>query len=79
LIDKANAAGFSIRGASDPAERSAIVMIALDDPAGAVNHLADRNIIIDHRPGHVRVSPHFYNLESELDLVLEELVRWRKR
>ncbi|HEY0670929.1 MAG TPA: aminotransferase class V-fold PLP-dependent enzyme [Longimicrobiales bacterium] len=79
LIDKANAAGFSIRGASDPAERSAIVMIALDDPAGAVNHLADRNIIIDHRPGHVRVSPHFYNLENELDLVLEELVRWRKR
>jgi hypothetical protein len=54
-------------------------MIALDDPQGAVAHLGERGIIVDYRPGHVRVSPHFYNLESELDLVLEELVRWRER
>lgn len=79
LIERARAAGFQIRGAAERAERSAIVMIALDDPAGAVNHLADRGIIIDYRPGHVRVSPHFYNLESELELVIDELVRWRER
>jgi selenocysteine lyase/cysteine desulfurase len=54
-------------------------MLALDDPKGAVRHLAERGIIVDHRPGHVRVSPHFYNLEAELDLVLEELVRWREQ
>jgi kynureninase len=76
LIDKAKAAGFRIRGAAAPQDRSAIVMIAMDDPKGAVNHLAERGIIIDHRPGHVRVSPHFYNLESEIDLVMDELVRW---
>jgi kynureninase len=79
LIEKARAAGFRIRGAATPEERSAIVMIAMDDPKAAVDYLADQNIIIDYRPGHVRVSPHFYNLESELDLVLEELVRWRDR
>lgn len=79
LIEKALAAGFKIRCATKPTERSAIVMIAQDDPAGAVNYLAERNIIIDHRPGHVRVSPHFYNLESEIDLIVEELVRWRER
>ena len=79
LIERARAAGFQIRGAAHRDERSAIVMIALDDPAGAVDYLAERGIIIDYRPGHVRVSPHFYNLESELDLVMDELVRWRER
>jgi selenocysteine lyase/cysteine desulfurase len=79
LIEKAQAAGFTIRAAARREERSAILMIALDDPTGAVDHLAERGIIIDYRPGHVRVSPHFYNLESELDLVIDELVRWRER
>ncbi|HEX6066418.1 MAG TPA: aminotransferase class V-fold PLP-dependent enzyme [Longimicrobiales bacterium] len=79
LIERARAAGFRIRCAPTREERSAIVMLALDDPKGAVQHLAERGIIVDHRPGHVRVSPHFYNLETELDLVLEELVRWRER
>jgi selenocysteine lyase/cysteine desulfurase len=79
LIERARAAGFHIRGAATREERSAIVMLALDDAKGAVNYLAERGIIVDHRPGHVRVSPHFYNLESELDHVIEELTRWRMR
>ena len=77
LIEKARAAGFSIRGASDPVQRSAIVMIGQDDPKGAVDFLAQQGIIVDHRPGYVRVSPHFYNLEEELDIVIDALVRWR--
>jgi kynureninase len=79
LIEKARAADFRIRAAATAEERSAILMIAMGDPKGAVNHLAERGIIIDYRPGHVRVSPHFYNMESELDLVIEELARWRSR
>ncbi len=77
LIEKVKAAGFSIRGAARREERSAIVMIGVEDPAGAVDYLAERGIIVDYRPGHVRVSPHFYNIESEIDLVVDELVRWR--
>lgn len=78
-IDLAQARGFSIRGAATRDQRSAIVMIAMEDPAGAVAQLASRGIIIDYRPGHVRVSPHFYNLESEIELVIDELTRWRDR
>ena len=77
LIERAHAADFQIRGAPRREERSAIVMIAMPNPSGAVAHLAARNIIVDYRPGHVRVSPHFYNVENELELVLDELVRWR--
>jgi selenocysteine lyase/cysteine desulfurase len=54
-------------------------MIGIDDPAGAVAHLAARDIIVDWRPGHVRISPHFYNLESEIELVMAELRNWRER
>ncbi|HEX6558442.1 MAG TPA: aminotransferase class V-fold PLP-dependent enzyme [Longimicrobiales bacterium] len=79
LIDSARRAGYTVRGAQQPDARSAIVMIATSDPAGAVAHLADRDIIIDWRPGHVRVSPHFYNLESEIELVMQELNNWRDR
>lgn len=77
LIERAQAAGFKIRGAQQRQQRSAIVMIAIENPSDAVAHLADRGIIVDYRPGHVRVSPHFYNLESELDMVVDELARWR--
>ena len=77
LIERANAAGFKIRGAPRKEDRSAIVMIGADDPKGAVQHLADRGIIVDHRPGYVRVSPHFYNLENEIEQVVNELVAWR--
>jgi len=78
LIERARAAGFRIRGAASPESRSAIVMVAHEDPRGVVEHLAERGIIVDHRPGHVRISPHFYNTEAEVDLVIDELVAWRK-
>lgn len=66
LVESCRDAGFPLRTASDPRRRSAIVMIAHPDPAGAVAHLARHDIIVDHRPGHVRVSPHFYNTEGEI-------------
>lgn len=79
LIARARDAGFALRMAPDPAARSAIVMVADDDPAGAVAHLDRAGIIVDARPGHVRISPHFYNTEDEVDRVVDELVAWRDR
>ncbi len=77
LIGRAAEHGFDMRLAPQPEQRSAIVMIAADDPHAAVAHLAERQIIVDARPGYVRVSPHFYNTEAEIELVIDELVRWR--
>lgn len=73
LIDGARDAGFSLRMAPDPEARSAIVMIAHPDPHGAVARLAEAGIIVDARPGYVRVSPHFYNTPDEIDRVLAVL------
>jgi selenocysteine lyase/cysteine desulfurase len=70
LIERATGAGFRMRIAPTPEKRSAIVMIAHPDPAAAVAHLASHDIIVDWRPGHVRISPHFYNTEEEMERVI---------
>jgi selenocysteine lyase/cysteine desulfurase len=72
LVGRCHETGLSLR-LPEPERRSAIVMVRHRDPAGAVAHLARQGIIVDHRPGHVRVSPHFYNTEEELDRCVEAL------
>jgi len=78
LVAGARDAGFRLRVAQEPERRSAIVMIAHDDPAGAVAHLAARGVIVDHRPGHVRVSPHFYNTAEDVERMLEVLIGYAR-
>jgi selenocysteine lyase/cysteine desulfurase len=73
LIAAVRANGFKVRCAAHPDARSAIVMIAHDDPGAAVAALSARSIIVDWRPGYVRVSPHFYNTEAEIDAVAAAL------
>ena len=65
LIARVKDAGFSPKIAASAAERSAIVMVPVPDPAGAVRHLAEGGIIADSRPGHVRLSPFFYNVQED--------------
>jgi kynureninase len=65
--------GFAVRGAATPAQRSALVMVRHQDPAGAVGRLAAAGVIVDSRPGYVRVSPHFYNTTAEIDLFIDVL------
>ena len=48
-------------------------MVHHEDPAGAVSHLAENDVIVDHRPGFVRVSPHFYNSSEEIDRCIQVL------
>jgi selenocysteine lyase/cysteine desulfurase len=73
LLEGCTERGWALTVAQDPDQRSAIVMIQHQDAPGAVAHLAGNGIIVDHRPGHVRVSPHFYNTEDEIDRFLESL------
>lgn len=75
LIDQCRAEGFSLRLA-EPDQRTSIVMIAHDDPPGAVSHLAREGVIVDYRPGYVRVSPHFYNTIEEIDRCVEALAAY---
>jgi kynureninase len=72
LVERAEDSGFRLRLAQ-PEHRTSIVMIHHDDPPRAVRHLEERGVIVDYRPGFVRVSPHFYNTEEEVDRCVEVL------
>jgi len=77
LVAGCREAGFTLTTAADPARRSAIVMVRHPEPAAAVESLASEGIVVDHRPGHVRVSPHFYNTGTEVDCFVEALAATR--
>ncbi|MEZ4413318.1 MAG: aminotransferase class V-fold PLP-dependent enzyme [Gemmatimonadales bacterium] len=77
LIALAAAAGLAPKVASRAEDRSAIVMLPSPDPAAAVRRLADAGFIVDARPGHVRVSPYFYNLPDDHRALLECLTDGR--
>lgn len=76
LIEAVRARGFEVRAAA-PERRTSIVMVAHADPPGAVRHLAAHGVIVDHRPGFVRISPHFYNTEEEIDRCAELLAAYQ--
>ncbi len=78
LIDRARGAGLELRVAPTPEARSAIVMVRDDDAHTTVSRLAGRGIIVDARPGYVRLSPHFYNTEAEIDAAVDEIVAGRR-
>jgi kynureninase len=74
LMDAASKAGFRINTPSRDEERGGSVII--DAPNGAVvaDELIRRGVIVDHRPGAgIRMAPHFYNTEAEIDHAMHTL------
>src|SRR2546427_3117344 len=73
LIATVRAAGFKPKVAAEPAQRSAIVMIPMPDPATSVRHLAAGGGIVDSRPRPVRVSPFFHNVHGDYGRATQRL------
>jgi selenocysteine lyase/cysteine desulfurase len=73
LIIGAQSAGLRPKVHPHPDCRAAIVMVPHEDPSGQVKRLAEANIIADARPGHVRLSPFFYNLKEDNVAAIEIL------
>ena len=74
LIELAGARGYPVTAPRDPATRGGTV--AFDVPHGAaVSHeLLARDVVIDYRPGAgIRVAPHFYTTDDEVDRVVGEV------
>jgi kynureninase len=74
LVAEARARGLHPRVAATAADRSAIVMLPRSDPHADVARLAKAGFIVDARPGHVRVSPYFYNVADDHRALLEVLL-----
>ena len=77
LIEQARALGMHPKVAARAEDRTAIVMLPSDDPRAEVAALKAGGFVTDARPGHVRVSPFFYNLPDEHRALLARLAELR--
>jgi kynureninase len=74
LIELAEEAGFKVTSPKDARQRGGTVTIAHEHAAAVAKELIRREFIIDYRPGAgIRVSPHFYTTDNELELVIREM------
>jgi kynureninase len=74
LIAGASDRGWKTTTPSDPERRAGTVAIDIDNGYAIASELNARNYLVDYRPkAGIRVSPHFYNTDSELDDILNEI------
>jgi kynureninase len=74
LIELAEEAGFEVTSPRDPSRRGGTITIAVEHAAAVTRELVRREIIVDYRPGAgVRVSPHFYTKDEEIEHVIREM------
>lgn len=65
--------GVQVKSCLDEAFRSGIVNLACRDPESVAQQLLQRGIVVSVRGGGLRISPHFYNAEDEIDKLVSEL------
>ncbi|HEU5237461.1 MAG TPA: aminotransferase class V-fold PLP-dependent enzyme [Pyrinomonadaceae bacterium] len=78
IIDLAEDAGFRVTSPRDAAQRGGTITVWDDNAAAITKELVRREFIVDYRPGAgVRISPHFYTTDEELELVIAEMKKIR--
>jgi kynureninase len=78
LIELAEEAGFRVTSPRDPAQRGGTITIWDDNASAITKELVRREFIVDYRPGAgVRISPHFYTTDEELELIVNEMKKIR--
>ena len=78
IMDHATRAGYGINTPLSDAERGGAVILNVPNGEAVSKDLLRRNIIIDYRPdAGIRISPHFYNNEDDVDdamTVLDDVI-----
>jgi kynureninase len=79
LLELAEARGFPCTTPHDPARRGGTVAIEVEDGYEISKCLKALDILCDYRPGAgIRLSPHFYNHDLELDRAIEAIAEVQK-
>jgi selenocysteine lyase/cysteine desulfurase len=73
LIDSAKDMGFQVTSPEDLCYRSGIVHFLIDHAQEKADELKQKGIIVSPRSHGLRVSPHFYNTEEEIEHLMTEL------
>ncbi len=68
LIELADARGYPVTAPRDPARRGGTVAFDVPHAREVAQALLARDVIVDYRPGAgIRVAPHFYTSDDELE------------
>lgn len=74
IVERAARRGIEVRTPDDPAERAGTVTLAPRDPEATAARLLEEEILVDVRPeAGIRLSPHFYNAETEVDRAVDRI------
>jgi kynureninase len=79
MIDFASERGWIVNTPRETSQRGGTVMIGVDDAQTMAERLAERKVFVDWRPGAgLRISPHFFNTDEEIEEalnILAELIK----
>ena len=85
LIELANARGYPVTAPRDPSRRGGTIAFDVPHAREVALALLAENVIVDYRPGAgIRVAPHFYTSDDELEAAVSliddvlERERWRR-
>lgn len=74
IIQRSLEYGFKINSPFNPSQRGGTVIVQLENSRQISKELLKRDFLIDWRPNAgIRISPHFYNTEDEVDAIMEEI------
>jgi selenocysteine lyase/cysteine desulfurase len=75
IAEGAQARGWQLVTPAAPGSHSALMAIAATDAPALVRELAAEGIVVSDRDGNVRISPHFYNNDEDIDTLFGALER----
>ena len=78
LIETVKDLGLKLQTPEEKQYRSGIVNFKISNPKELAEKLNGKNIVVSARSHGIRVSPHFYNVEEEIDALMEEVKRWNQ-
>jgi selenocysteine lyase/cysteine desulfurase len=73
LITTVKNSGFELQTPEELANRSGIINFKTKTPKKVVEGLSSEGIVVSARANGVRVSPHFYNTEEEIDKAMSQV------
>jgi kynureninase len=74
LIELAEENGIPVRSPKNPSQRGGTVTLDVPNGYEVTQELLRRDFLLDYRPGAgIRIAPHFYTKDEELELVIAEI------